>query len=118
MVRRLLPYRYCGERLDVWVVRFGNTTTSGYHGINEVVHCTTAEAIGRLSSLWFLDNKPGWARQHAMDTIVHNFTKARNLHKSLPACAGIVLMSMLAQCRSPKHLPEGSSAVHKACFLP
>ncbi|KAK9865789.1 hypothetical protein WJX84_011150 [Apatococcus fuscideae] len=71
-----LNNRFCGERLDVWVVRFGNTTESGYHGVNEVTHCTTAEAIGRLSSLWFLDNKPGWARQHAMDTIVQNFTEA------------------------------------------
>ena len=61
----------------MWVVRFGNTTKSGFHGINEVTHCTTAEAIGRLSSLWFLDSQPGWVRHHAMTTIVSNFTVVR-----------------------------------------
>jgi hypothetical protein len=46
--------RFCGERLDVWLLRHSSAaeTRHGWHGVGELAHCSTAEALGRRPTLW------------------------------------------------------------------
>lgn len=50
-----LLLRFCGERLDVWVLRFAEHAPMKFHGLKEVAHCTTAEVINATKAVWFLD---------------------------------------------------------------
>ena len=47
--------RFCGERMHIWAVRFAEQAPAKYHGLSEVAHCKTEEALQTASALWFLD---------------------------------------------------------------
>jgi hypothetical protein len=45
--------RYCGEPLDIWVVRYAWGPRYQWHGLGEVSQCSTAEALNATSAIWF-----------------------------------------------------------------
>jgi hypothetical protein len=54
--------RFCGERLDVWLLRHSSAaeTRHGWHGVGELAHCGTGEALARRPTLWLFGGaRPG-----------------------------------------------------------
>ena len=41
--------------MHIWAVRFAEHAPVKYHGLAEVAHCKTEEALQTASALWFLD---------------------------------------------------------------
>ena len=64
--------RFCGERMDIWVLRFAEHAPLKYHGLEEVAHCRTEEALGMAKSIWFLDGM-GEQRQKAVEAIMERW---------------------------------------------
>ncbi|BDA43404.1 hypothetical protein COCOBI_04-4160 [Coccomyxa sp. Obi] len=67
-----LNNRFCGERMDIWVLRFAEHAPLKYHGLEEVAHCKTEEALGMVNSIWFLDGV-GEQRQKAIQAIMERW---------------------------------------------
>lgn len=47
-------FRFCGERVDVWLLRHSSAaeTRHQWHGIGELAHCSTTEALSHSPTLW------------------------------------------------------------------
>ncbi len=58
--------------MDVWVLRFAEHAPLKYHGLEEVAHCKTEEALGMVKSIWFLDGV-GEQRQKAIQAIMERW---------------------------------------------
>ena len=52
-------YRQCGERLDIWVVRYAGHVPLKYHGLNNTIKCGVEEAVEKMRSIWFVDGAYG-----------------------------------------------------------
>lgn len=68
----VLLHRFCGERMDVWVIRFAEHAPLKYHGLKEVAHCKTEEALAMVKSIWFLDSI-GEQRQKAIGNVLERW---------------------------------------------
>lgn len=54
------------------MLRFAEHAPLKYHGLEEVAHCRTEEALGMVKSVWFLDGV-GEQRQKAVQAIMERW---------------------------------------------
>lgn len=75
----VLVCRFCGERMDIWLVRFAEHAPMRYHGLDEVAHCKTEEALDTVKSICFLDGG-GEQREKAILAILQRWPKLLKRH--------------------------------------
>eukprot|EP00884_Botryococcus_braunii_P012712 jgi/Botrbrau1/21441/Bobra.0216s0049.1 len=99
--------RFCGERLDIWVVRYASNVKFQYHGLNEIQHCPTTEPMGILKSIWFLDGR-GKDREAAIQKVLAKFPQLR--HKPWVAIDKKPLLRIFARDVNPTGSPSSGWA--------
>ena len=76
-----LNFRECGERLDVWIVRFAFHRPLRYHGLDRTWGCNVSDALAAARSVWFLNGETDLERE-AVATALGNLT----FLQARPAC--------------------------------
>lgn len=61
-----LNNRFCGERLDVWLLRRAEEATLQWHGLGELAHCSTAEALEQNPLLWLYGGSSWWFNPYSV----------------------------------------------------
>ena len=56
-------HRECGERLDVWIVRFANHRPLRFHGLDRTWGCNVSDALASVRSIWFLNGETDLERE-------------------------------------------------------
>lgn len=67
-----LNTRLCGERLDIWVVRYAGHVPARYHGLNNTVACGVGKSMEATRAVWLVDGAIGdrrWDVQQALDRV-------------------------------------------------
>ena len=57
--------RECGERLDVWIVRFAWKRPLHYHGLTRTKGCNVSDAMLAARSVWFMNGEA----EHERDAV-------------------------------------------------
>lgn len=83
----IIACRFCGERLDVWLLRRAEEATLQWHGLGELAHCSTEEALGQNPVLWLYGGERASDTQRSCVSLCADCNTQSGLFQ-LQACRG------------------------------